>query len=72
MKNRILDIIKENGLKTNFIIKKAGLAKSSFYDIANENSIPSLSNAIKISKALNKNLDEVFPECSFIKEERSN
>ena len=70
MKNKILEIIKENGLKTNFIIKKVGLAKSSFYDIANGNSIPSLSNAIKISKALNKNLDEVFPDCNFKKEQK--
>ena len=68
MKNKILNIIKENGLKTNFVIKKAGLAKSSFYDIAKGNSIPSLSNAIKISKALNKSLNEVFPDCNFIKE----
>ncbi len=65
MKNKILDIIKENGLKANFVIEKVGLSKSSFYSIANGNAVPGLENAIKISKALNKNLAEVFPDCNF-------
>ena len=61
MENNIRKIIKENGLLISYVIEKSGLAKSSLYDIMNGNSIPSLENARKISKVLNKSVDEVFP-----------
>lgn len=69
MKNKIQKIIKENGLKVSFVFEKAGLAKSSFYEIMNGNSIPSLANARKICEVLNKTLDEVFPNDDFLKED---
>lgn len=69
MKNQIQKIIKENGLKVSFVIEKAGLAKSSFYEIMNGNAIPSLANARKICEVLNKPLDEVFPNDNFEKED---
>lgn len=61
MKNNIKKIIKEKGLNTSFVIKKVGIARSSFYDIINGNSIPSLANAIKISDVLEEPLDTIFP-----------
>ncbi|WP_143314558.1 helix-turn-helix domain-containing protein [Clostridium sp. HBUAS56017] len=65
MKNKIHEIIIENGLKVSYVIRKAGLAKSSFYEIMRGKAIPSLANARKISQALNKPLDEVFPNDNF-------
>lgn len=62
MANKIHEIIKESGIKTTFVIKKAGLSKSAFYSIANGDSIPSLISARKISNALGKSIEEVFPE----------
>ncbi len=61
MENKIYNIIKEKGLKISYIVDKVGLAKSSFYDIMNGKSIPSLANARKICEALERNLDDVFP-----------
>ncbi len=55
-------------MKITFVIKKVGLAKSSFYDIMNGNAIPSLINARKISDVLKVPLDELFPEENFNKE----
>lgn len=68
MENEIRAIIKKRGYKVVSIIEKTGLAKSSFYEIMNGNSIPSLENARKISEALRVPLDELFPE-NFNKEE---
>ncbi|AOR24329.1 helix-turn-helix transcriptional regulator [Clostridium taeniosporum] len=62
MKNKIHTIIKEKGLKISYVLDKVGLAKSSFYDIMNGKSIPSLANARRICEVLERNLDDVFPE----------
>lgn len=68
MANKIREIIKDNGLKASFVIDRTGLSKTGFYAIANGESIPSLHTARKISKVLNKTVDEVFPEQIFIDE----
>lgn len=62
MQNEIRAIIKKKGYKIVSVIKNTGLAKSSFYEIMNGNSIPSLENARKISEVLKVPLDELFPE----------
>lgn len=69
MKNKIHEIISESGLKISDVIKRTGLAKSSFYEIMKGNSIPSLANARKICEVLDKPLDEVFPNDNFNKED---
>ncbi|WP_294363706.1 helix-turn-helix transcriptional regulator [uncultured Clostridium sp.] len=69
MNNNIRNIIEKKGMKITFVIKKVGLAKSSFYDIMNGNSIPNLINARKISEVLKVPLDELFPEENFDMEE---
>lgn len=61
MKNKIQKIIKEKGLKVSYVIEKSGLAKSSFYEIMNGKSVPSLANARKICEVLDKSVDDVFP-----------
>lgn len=65
MKNNIKKIIDEQGIKIIFVIEKVGLARSSFYEIMNGNSVPSLANARKISSVLNEPLDKVFPNDEF-------
>lgn len=62
MANRIKEIIHKKGLKTIFVIEKTGISKSHFYEIMNGQAIPSLLNAIKISKALDVPLNELFPD----------
>lgn len=68
MSNKIRQTIEEKGLKISQIIAKTGLAKSSFYEIMNENSIPNLLNARKISEVLQVPLDELFPNEKIEKE----
>ncbi|MBY6881928.1 XRE family transcriptional regulator [Clostridium botulinum] len=62
MSNKIKQVIQEKGLKISYIITTTGLAKSSFYEIMNGNSIPGLKNARAISRAVGVSLDELFPD----------
>jgi len=62
MANRIKEVINKKGLKTMFVIEKTGLSKSHFYEIMNGRAIPSLLNAVKISKVLDVPLNELFPD----------
>lgn len=68
MSNKIRQVIEEKGLKIKHVIDEVGLAKSSFYEIMNGNSIPNLENARSISKAIGVPLDELFPEDNLDKE----
>lgn len=65
MKNNIKKIIKEKGLKTEFVISKLNISKSAFYTILNEKSVPSLVNAREIANALGEPVDKVFPNDNF-------
>jgi len=65
MHNKIRQVIKERGLKISHVIAKTGLAKSSFYEIMNGNSIPSLENARIIANVVKVPLSELFPEKDF-------
>lgn len=65
MNNMINKIIKEKDLKVKKVIVDSGISKSAFYLIANGESVPSLSNARKISTALGLSVDEVFPNDVF-------
>lgn len=69
MNNKIKEFISEKGLKVMFVIEKAGLSTSSFYEIMNGKAVPSLKNARKIANVLGVSLDELFPEEIF-KEEK--
>lgn len=68
MGNKIRQVIEEKGLKIIYVISETGLAKSSFYEIMNGNSIPSLENARLISKVLGVPLSELFPDEKLNKE----
>ncbi|MEG0772872.1 helix-turn-helix transcriptional regulator [Clostridium sp.] len=62
MNNNIRQVIKEKGLKITHVITKTGLSKSSFYEIMNGNSMPSLENARIIANTIEVPLSELFPE----------
>jgi len=66
MGNKIRQVIEEKGLIISHLISETGLAKSYFYDVMNGTSIPSLTNARLISKAIEVSLDELFPDESLI------
>lgn len=68
MRNKIKQIIKNNGLKISDVIKKTGLAKSYFYNVMNGESVPSLVNARKISDAIGVSINEIFPNENMDKE----
>lgn len=65
MKNNIKSIIEDlrsRGIVASEIIKKSGVARSQFYEILNGKSIPKLDTAMRICKALDANIGDVFPE----------
>lgn len=66
MNNLIKELIKKNDLKVKNVIADSGLSRAAFYLIVKGESIPSLTNARKISNALGASLDEVFPEQDFL------
>ena len=65
MKNNIKKIIEDKGIKTSYVIRKCGVSRSSFYEIMNGKSVPSLLNARKIALALGETLEDVFPISKF-------
>ncbi|KMT21569.1 helix-turn-helix transcriptional regulator [Clostridium cylindrosporum] len=61
MENNIKKTINEKGIKTSYVIEKSGISRSSFYEIMNGNSVPSLINARKIAVSLGVSVDDIFP-----------
>jgi transcriptional regulator with XRE-family HTH domain len=61
MENNIRQAIKNKNLKISEVIEQTGLSKSYFYDVLNGKSVPTLTNAIKISKVIGVPLEELFP-----------
>lgn len=62
MENKIKYFIKRKGLKTSYILTSTGVSRSYFYDVMKGKTIPSLTNARKIARAIDVPLDELFPE----------
>lgn len=63
MDNRIKEIIEQlnkQGITTEEIIKNSGVSKTQFYSTLNGNSVPKLTTAIGICKALKTDIKEVF------------
>ncbi|NMA49762.1 MAG: helix-turn-helix transcriptional regulator [Tissierellia bacterium] len=60
--NKIKELAKEQDIKISEVIRKTGLSKSYVYDVINGKSTPTIGVAQKISKALNANLTDVFPD----------
>ncbi|MDR3586884.1 MAG: helix-turn-helix transcriptional regulator [Desulfosporosinus sp.] len=58
--SQIKKIIVERNLKIDQIASEAGLPLSSLYAIVNDGREPSVSKAIKIARALNATVEELF------------
>lgn len=52
---------KSKGKTISQIIKKSGIGRTSFYGIMAGKQVPKLDTAIRIAKALDTQVDEVFP-----------
>ncbi|MDP4146345.1 MAG: helix-turn-helix domain-containing protein [Bacillota bacterium] len=65
MDNKIKEIIKKlnkEGITTTEIINNSGVGRTQFYAVLNGESIPKLTTAIAICKALKADIKDVFPE----------
>ena len=61
----------KKGVKISEIIRLTGLSKSYVYDVINGKSVPTISVAQKIAKALGVTMAEVFPDDSGDKNSKS-
>ena len=65
MDNKIKDIIanlNKEGISTTEIIQNSGVGRTQFYSILNGESVPRLTTAISICKAIKTDIREVFPD----------
>lgn len=60
METELSKIIKERGLKQGFIASKAGMTPSAISLIVRGKSMPTLLAAIKIARAVNKTVEELW------------
>jgi putative transcriptional regulator len=60
--NNIKTLARKKGVKISEIIRLTGLSKSYVYDVINGKSIPTISVAQRIAKALGVSMAEVFPD----------
>jgi putative transcriptional regulator len=69
--NNIKTLAGKKGVKISEIIRLTGLSKSYVYDVINGKSVPTISVAQKIAKALGVTMAEVFPDDSGNKNSKS-
>ncbi len=65
MNNKIKEIVQalnQKGITTTEIIIESGVGRTQFYSVLNGESVPKLTTAIAICKALKSNIRDVFPE----------
>ncbi|MED1477131.1 transcriptional regulator [Bacillus pseudomycoides] len=62
MKCRLRGILDENGIKYSFFAEKVNIQRSTMSLILNEKSIPTLPVAIRIAKALNMHVEDIWVE----------
>ena len=60
--NNYLNILNNQGISTSTIIAESGVGRTQFYAILNGESVPKLTTANKIAKALKVDITELFPE----------
>lgn len=69
--NNIKTLAGKKGVKISEIIRLTGLSKSYVYDVINGKSVPTISVAQKIAKALGVTMTDVFPDDSGDKNSKS-
>ncbi|MBJ8027771.1 helix-turn-helix transcriptional regulator [Bacillus cereus group sp. N21] len=62
MKCRLRGILDKNGIKYSFFAEKVNIQRSTMSLILNEKSIPTLPVAIRIAKALNMHVEDIWVE----------
>lgn len=60
METKLQKIIKERGLKQNFIAEKAGIAPGTLSKIVRGESIPTLIVGIKIARVVNETVESLW------------
>jgi len=60
VKNRLKEILDERGIKQNWLSEKAGITKQTMSNLINNRFNVSLESAIKIVKALDLKIEDVF------------
>lgn len=60
MATKLQRILKENGIKQSFIADKAGVSQGAFSLIVRGKSMPTLPVALKIGRALNMSVEELW------------
>ena len=60
VKNRLKEILDERGIKQNWLSEKAGITKQTMSNLINNRFNVSLESAMKIVKALDLKIEDVF------------
>lgn len=60
MKSKLSEIVEERGIKQTWLAKRAGVNTSTLSNIVNGRHLPSIEVALKIAKALNVDIDEIW------------
>lgn len=60
IKNRLREVLEERGIKQTWLAEKAGIDRSTLSSIIANKHSTSLEAAMKITKALNLDINEVF------------
>lgn len=55
-------ILEEKGMKVKELVAESGMGQTAIYNVRHGRSLPVLDNAVKISKILGKNLEEIWPD----------
>lgn len=56
-----ISLQKENGIKIKEIVEKAGVGRTTFFDISKGKQVPKIDTAAMIANALDASVDDVFP-----------
>jgi putative transcriptional regulator len=60
VKNRLKEIIDERGIKQTWLRERAGMSHSAFNRIVNGLSLPTLEAALRIAKALDLHVEDIW------------
>lgn len=60
MQSRLKDIMKEQGRTQNWLSEKAEVSTTAISAIVNQKSVPTLAVALRISKALGVNVEDIW------------
>ena len=65
MENKLKELLEaanKKSITTTEVIQKSGVGRTQFYSILNGESVPKLTTAYAIAKALEVDIKEIFPE----------